>query len=118
MANFLVGDAAGGCEPCGSTGCGRDAARRRRTPGINSVREPGFVAFKERVEAYASLHRKLAASLPPLGSRIDRQSVMAARKFLASAIRAARPNASQGDIFTTEATVAFRQRHRRHDAPL
>src|SRR6185436_1325606 len=67
----------------------------------------GFVAFQQRVEAYAVLHRNLAASLPPLGSRSDRQSVGVARKFLASAIRAARPNAHQGDIFTTEATVAF-----------
>jgi hypothetical protein len=69
---------------------------------------PGFAAFQQRVEAYVTLHRTLAASLPPLGSRAHRQSVSAARKYLASAIKAARPNARQGDIFTSEATVAFR----------
>src|SRR4051812_41488430 len=69
----------------------------------------GFVAFQQRVEAYAVLHRNVAASLPPLGSRMDQQSVRAARTLLASAIRAARQDARQGDIFTTEATVAFRR---------
>lgn len=67
----------------------------------------GLTAFQERVEAYATLHRNLAASLPPLGSRHNFQVVMTARKALASAIRAARPNAHQGDIFTSEATSAF-----------
>jgi hypothetical protein len=75
--------------------------------GSTAYSSAGMTAFQQRVEAYATLHRNLAASLPPLGSR-DRHSVMIARTFLASAIRAARPNARQGDIFTQEATVAFR----------
>jgi hypothetical protein len=63
--------------------------------------------FQARVEAYASLHRELAASLPSLGSPVGRQSLVAARTFLAAAIRTARP-ARQGDIFTPEATLFFR----------
>lgn len=63
--------------------------------------------FQARVEAYASLHRELAAALPPLGSQSSRKSLVVARTFLATAIRAARP-ARQGDIFTPEATLFFR----------
>jgi hypothetical protein len=65
-------------------------------------------AFHQRAETYAALHRQLAASLPPLGSRVDRQSLLAARAFLASAIKAARPNARQGDLFTPAVTRIVR----------
>jgi hypothetical protein len=64
-------------------------------------------AFQQRVEAYAALHRQLAASLPPFGAQSDRHSLAVARTFLGAAIRAARP-ARQGDIFTPEATSFFR----------
>ena len=65
-------------------------------------------SFQQRVGAYSALHRQLAASLPPLGARIDRQSLLAARKFLASAIKAARPSARQGDFFTPTVSRIFR----------
>jgi hypothetical protein len=67
-----------------------------------------LVSFQQRVEAYAALHRQLAASLPPLGSSPGRQSLLVSRTFLAAAIRAARP-ARQGDIFTPDATLFFRR---------
>ena len=57
-------------------------------------------AFTERAEAYAVAHRSLAASLPALGSRLDRHTLLISRAFLASAIRAVRPNGRQGDILT------------------
>jgi hypothetical protein len=66
-----------------------------------------LVSFQQRLEAYASLHRELAASLPTFGPAVDRHSLAVARTFLAAAIRAARP-ARQGDIFTPEAAVFFR----------
>lgn len=65
-------------------------------------------AFQQRVEEYAALHRQLAALMPLIGSRHDRQSATVARASLASAIIAARPTARQGDIFTPEATRFFR----------
>jgi hypothetical protein len=67
-----------------------------------------LVSFQQRVEAYASLHRELAASLPAFGSALDRHSLAVARTFLAAAIRAARP-ARQGDIFTPDAAAFFRR---------
>jgi hypothetical protein len=65
-------------------------------------------ALQQRVDAYAAMQRALAASLPPFGSRADRQSLAVARRFLSSAIRAARPNARQGDVFTSEAARVIR----------
>jgi hypothetical protein len=66
-----------------------------------------FTAFHNRLDAYVALHRKLAMSLPPLGSR-DRHGTTIARHYLASAIRGARPHARQGDVFASEAVPAFR----------
>jgi hypothetical protein len=65
-------------------------------------------AFQQRVEAYAVLHRELAASLPLIGSRGDHHSQRVSRAYLASAIMAARPAARQGDIFTSDVTRFFR----------
>src|SRR5689334_8832426 len=64
--------------------------------------------FQQRVAAYAALHRALGASLPMFGSRADRHSLAAARSFLSAAIRAARSNARQGDIFTSDAGRVIR----------
>jgi hypothetical protein len=64
--------------------------------------------FNQRVEAYAALHRRVAASLPLVGSSLDRRSLTVARALLSSAIIAARPTASQGDIFAPDAAHFFR----------
>ena len=64
--------------------------------------------FSERAEAYAVMHRGLAASLPALGPRLDRRTLLISRTFLASAIRAARPNPRQGDILTPAAARIVR----------
>lgn len=60
--------------------------------------------FQQRVAAYSALHRELAASLPFSGSRHS----AIGRLYLASAIKAARATARQGDVFTPEATRFFR----------
>src|SRR5690349_15999278 len=81
------------------------------TLGANVAHTPrptdAFTPFQERVDTYVALHRTLAASLPPLGSR-DRHATTIARRYLASAIRAARPGARQGDIFAAASVPAFR----------
>jgi len=74
---------------------------RRNTIGQRSA---ALAVFEQRVAAYAALHRDLAASLPS-GSR---HSAAMARMYLASAIKAARATARQGDIFTSEATRFLR----------
>jgi len=68
-------------------------------------RSAALAVFEQRVAAYAAMHRDLAASLPPSGSR---HSAAMARMYLASAIKTARATARQGDIFTSEATRFLR----------
>jgi hypothetical protein len=85
------------------TTLGANVVRQEQPPRPNRA----FTSFQERVDAYVALHRKLAMSLPPLGSR-DRHATAVSRRYLASAIRAARPHARQGDIFAPDAVAAFR----------
>jgi hypothetical protein len=72
------------------------------------VQADALRAFQERVEAYAALHRRLAEPLPSLAPTDDTHAILLARKYLASAICAARPTARQGDIFTPPVAMLFR----------
>ena len=74
-------------------------------PGTIGQGSTALVVFEQRVAAYAALHRDLAASLPRSGAGY---SAAMARMYLASAIKAARATARQGDIFTPEATRFLR----------
>lgn len=67
-----------------------------------------LTVFQQRVEAYAALHRHLAAAVRMPGAKLDRHSPLASRSALAAAIRNARPNAQRGDLFTPEAAPVFR----------
>ena len=63
--------------------------------------------FHERVESYATLHRRLA---PPSSSMTatDPLSKLLTRQYLASAVRSARRYAQQGEIFSPEIATLFR----------
>lgn len=65
--------------------------------------------FQERVAAYVRLHRRLEEPLPPMTRDVGSWSMLIARRYLASAIRHARPAAQQGDIFFPAAASVFRQ---------
>jgi hypothetical protein len=67
-------------------------------------------AFMSRVEAYARLHQRLEAPFPPIDSTADSLSRLLNRQYLASAIRAARRHAKEGDIFTPDVADMFRTR--------
>jgi hypothetical protein len=73
------------------------AARPQNPAG---TRADALGVFDERLAAYAVLHQRLEASLAPMAPIIDMRSIFLARESLASAIRTARPNARQGDVFT------------------
>ena len=64
--------------------------------------------FTARAEAYAAMHRRLAASLPLLGPSLDRHTLLISRTFLSAAIRSAKPSLRQGDIFTPAAARIVR----------
>lgn len=68
----------------------------------------GLHVFAERVAAYAELHQRMDALLPPWTVINDVESIFRRRVDLASAIRAERPDARQGDIFEPSAAAAVR----------
>ena len=75
-----------------------------------AVPDDPFRVFVARVEAYARLHQRLERPLPAFGGNADLLSRFLNRGYLASAIRAARSGAKQGDIFTPDIANVFRQR--------
>lgn len=67
---------------------------------LEAARAAALHAFIDRMSEYAALHQRLEAPLPPLKSMRSQRSAVLNQIYLASAIKAARPNAREGDIFT------------------
>ena len=65
--------------------------------------------FQYRIGEYAALHRRLEGPLPPLRPSGSPRSFLLNRTYLGSAIKTARPNARQGDIFTPAVSRLFRE---------
>lgn len=70
--------------------------------------DPMRQAFLQRVDAYATLHRNLEGPLPREVVTADLEALLAPRKAMAAAIRAARSDARQGDIFSPPVAAYFR----------
>ena len=65
--------------------------------------------FKERVDKYMDLHKRLEKESPPLKETKDAAKIKASQDALAEKIRAARKDARQGEIFTPEIAQLFRR---------
>ena len=65
--------------------------------------------FDERVGSYVAVHRRFEQHLHPPESVGSRQSFRFRQMYLASAIKAARPNAAQGHIFVPPVADFFRR---------
>jgi hypothetical protein len=81
--------------------------------GPVSTKEPsevtaGFKVFLNRVGTYVSLHKSIESTLPALKSTDLPEMITAHQLALARKIREARPNVKRGEIFTEDATEAFR----------
>jgi hypothetical protein len=63
--------------------------------------EEAVKRFSLRVEEYVKLHRDVESKLPPLPERASPEQIVAHQQALAQAIRAARPRAQPGEIFST-----------------
>jgi hypothetical protein len=70
--------------------------------------DPGRQTFIQRVDEYVALHWRLEAPLPPEVITTDPEGLFAPRRALAAAIRTARADARQGDIFSPPADRYFR----------
>ncbi|HLG57484.1 MAG TPA: hypothetical protein VI485_19235 [Vicinamibacterales bacterium] len=82
------------------------AARPQNPAG---TRADALGVFDERLAAYAALHQRLETSLAPMTPTGDIRSLFLASESLAFAIRTARPNARQGDIFTPAVADVLRR---------
>ena len=81
--------------------------RAQELPQPNRV--AALQLFQDRIDGYIALHRKLEAPMPPMKPTTDTWSLLLARKYLGSAIRAARSTARQGDVFSPDVATVFRQ---------
>ena len=64
--------------------------------------------FGERAKAYLALRTRLAAEVPPASSAATPNQIAQHQEQLAAAIRRARKDARQGDIFTPPVVPQFR----------
>jgi hypothetical protein len=83
------------------------------TLGAAALQQPpdhqlALQAFNDRVTAYGVLHRRLEGPAPGPNAPTDSHTLALSRRYLAAAIKAARPNARQGDIFAPAVADAFR----------
>jgi hypothetical protein len=62
--------------------------------------------FQERIKKYLEIHKK--ADVPKMKETKDPADIKHAQEALAAAVRAARPNAKQGEIFTPEIAKKLR----------
>ena len=72
-----------------------------------NARAQALQVFGERVGTYAELHKKLAATLPPLPEKAEPVQIAAHKTALAKAIRASRSQARQGEILVPEVVPVF-----------
>jgi len=70
----------------------------------------GLLAFVRAAESYAFMHRRLERQLPVLEVNANPETIRQTIQAMAAAIRAARPEARQGEMFNAEAQAAIRIR--------
>jgi hypothetical protein len=68
----------------------------------------GFKEFSQHVDGFVRLHKSAEATLPKLKPTDLPELIAAHQQALARKIREARPGARRGDIFTDQASEAFR----------
>lgn len=76
------------------------AADARPTPTDGATPAIRSAEFNARVAQYVALHDRAAATVRIPKSTDDAAQLVARREALAAAVRTARPNARQGDVFT------------------
>lgn len=78
--------------------------------GLHQAATDGVQQFSKASEDYAFLHRQLERRLPPIEVNANPQTIRRAIDDMAAAIRAARPEAQQGDLFNPAVQASIRQR--------
>ena len=80
-------------------------------PGKPAVNQDSLViaGFENSVKEYMKLHNKAKAGVPPLKPTNSAHAINQYQRLLVSNIRAARPDAKQGDVFTPEISQEFKR---------
>ncbi len=65
--------------------------------------------FQKRIESYMKVHNSAAGQLPALKSTASQVKILEYQRALAAKIVAARPHATQGQIFTPAVAAEFRR---------
>jgi hypothetical protein len=88
----------------------RAQAEQRKTEKPN-VNPDALVLmdFRESIDKYMELHKKLEKDAPPLKETKDPAKITASQQAMAEKIRAARKDARPGEIFTPEIRDKFRR---------
>ena len=83
-------------------------AEQAKATGVNP--DAAVLAdFKSRIDAYMKLRKEAVKDAPRLKETKDPAKIKAAQDAMSIHIRAARANATHGDIFTPEITAKFRR---------
>jgi hypothetical protein len=80
------------------------------TPALAAAQPAAFEQFSARVNAYLEFRSDFTEMVPPLRMAPNAAILDTASDALARALRAARPEAKQGDIFAPDIAAAFRYR--------
>jgi hypothetical protein len=78
-------------------------------PALHSQNQLTLKPFEERVEKYVELHRHAQSGVPKARVTPDPAELVRQQQALAVRIRAARPNAVQGELFLPEVRQVFLQ---------
>lgn len=101
-ALFLLGVVA--CAPLAAFAQAQDAPQTSKTIEGDKI----VAAFEGRVKEYAVLRERLEDKLPKLPKDATPEQIKAHKTRFEEIVRAARPEAKQGDIFTPEAAAHIR----------
>ena len=88
--------------------CGLATALGSQTPKVNPDAQV-LQDFTKRIDAYMDVHKRLEKKGPPLKTTDDPAKIKASQDALATAIRAERKTAKQGEIFTPEIAALLRR---------
>lgn len=85
------------------------SVRCQTPPPAPDLKSPGFQEFSDRVQKYVELHKSVEGTLPKLKSTKEPEIIEGHQKALTRKLKAARPHAKRGDIFTPAASQDFRK---------
>ena len=91
--------------------CGRVHGAQTPSQKKPPVNQDSLViaSFENNIKEYVKLHNKAKAGIPPLKPTDSANAINQEQRVLASRIREARPEATQGAIFTPEISLVFKR---------